>query len=151
MNLKKRDLNKISKPKAEKKKKSVKHIFVIQKHFAKNLHFDFRLQIGNVLKSWVIPKGPSKSTKDKRLAILVEDHPLSYANFEGEIPVGQYGAGIVEIWDRGYFENFSKKQSLKKCFENGQIEINLKGKKIKGKYSLINFKEKNWLLIKMVE
>ena len=144
-------LKKASESKGDKKNKIKKNIFVVQKHFSKHLHFDFRLQIGNVLKSWAIPKGPSKSTKDKRLAILVDDHPLSYANFEGEIPKGQYGAGTVEIWDRGYFENFSKKQSLKKSFENGHLEINLIGKKLKGKYSLIHFKENNWLLIKMVE
>ena len=135
-------------------KRSSKNIFVVQKHFAKNLHYDFRLQIGKTLKSWAVPKGPSKATKDKRLAILVEDHPLSYADFEGEIPKGEYGAGKVAIWDRGFYKNCKKdkngkKISLKKSMENGQIEIEVFGKKLKGKYALIHFKEKNWLLIKM--
>jgi bifunctional non-homologous end joining protein LigD len=146
--------DKISSKKSKKVDSKPKKIFVVQKHFARSLHYDFRLQIGKTLKSWAVPKGPSKSTKDKRLAVLVEDHPLSYADFEGTIPKGEYGAGKVEIWDRGYFENRKKDEagreiSLKKSMENGQFEIELFGKKLKGKYALIHFKEKNWLLIKM--
>ena len=95
----------------------------------------------------------SKNPKDKRLAILTEDHPMSYADFEGNIPKGQYGGGKVDIWDKGTFENIKVDKSgkeipMKKCFKNGHIEIFLKGKKLKGKYALINFRDKNWLLIK---
>ena len=140
--------------KSEKKEKKL--LFVVQKHVAKTLHYDFRLQIGKTLKSWAIPKGPSLSTKDKRLAILTENHPLSYAQFEGEIPKGQYGAGKVLLWDKGNYKNIKKDKegkilSMKSCFEKGQIEVELKGKKLKGPYALIHFKEKNWLLIKMKE
>jgi bifunctional non-homologous end joining protein LigD len=151
---KKRDFLKTPEPKKNKKAKSEKLIFVVQKHRAKRLHYDFRLEMGGVLKSWAVPKGPSKSPSDKRLAILTEDHPLSYADFEGTIPQGQYGAGSVEIWDSGEYENIKVDESgklipLLKCFKSGQIEINLKGKKLNGNYALVNFKDKNWLLIKM--
>ena len=127
------------------------NIFVIQKHYSKKLHYDFRLEISGVLKSWAIPKGIPSRIGEKKLAISVEDHELSYANFEGIIPEGNYGAGKVEIYDKGVYENL-KKESMKKCFEKGDIKIILNGEKIKGSYSLIkvNFKEKNsWLLIKI--
>ena len=133
-----------------------KPIFVIQKHHASTLHYDFRLQIGNILKSWVIPKGPSLNPKNKRLAILTEDHHLDFADFEGEIPAGQYGAGKMILWDRGTYENITiengKPISIEKAFENGEISISLQGKKLKGNFSLILMKKqnepKNWLLIK---
>ncbi len=133
-----------------------KPIFVIQKHHASTLHYDFRLQIGNILKSWVIPKGPSLNPKNKRLAILTEDHELDFADFEGEIPAGQYGAGKVIVWDRGTYENITVKNgehlSIEKAFENGEISISLQGEKLQGKFSLILMKKqdetKNWLLIK---
>ena len=131
-------------------------IFVIQKHQASTLHYDFRLEIGNILKSWVIPKGPSLNPKDKRLAILTNDHQLSFANFEGKIPEGKYGAGGIIVWDKGNYHNISKKNGktipIEKAFENGEITVSLEGKKIKGIFSLILFKNqnnpKNWLLIK---
>ncbi len=131
-------------------------IFTIQKHASSTLHYDFRLQIGDTLKSWVIPKGPSLNPKNKRLAILTEDHELDFADFEGEIPTGQYGAGKIIVWDKGSYKNISIKNgdkiSMKEAFENGEITIYLKGEKLKGTFSLIlmkNQKEpKNWLLIK---
>ncbi|MCF7852223.1 MAG: hypothetical protein K9M07_03165 [Simkaniaceae bacterium] len=147
---KKRNLKKTPEPagSAKKKQKSKKAIFVIQKHHASHLHYDFRLEVNGVLKSWAVPKIPPRSTKIKRLAILTEDHPLSYAKFEGIIPEGQYGAGKVEIWDKGQYENL-KNQTMRGSFRKGHIEIFLHGEKLHGPYALIHFKEKNWLLIKM--
>ena len=132
-------------------------IFVIQKHHSSTLHYDFRLQIGDVLKSWIIPKGPSVNPKDKHLAILTEDHELSFATFEGEIPIGKYGAGKIIVWDRGSYENTTtehgKHISIEKAFKNGKITICLKGEKLKGNFSLVLLKNqdkpKNWLLIKL--
>ncbi len=131
-----------------------KPIFVIQKHDASTLHYDFRLEINGVLTSWAIPKGPSLSPKNKRLAIMTEDHPLSYANFEGVIPSGEYGAGPVLIWDRGTYKNIKQKNGktipMKKCLEEGHIEIELQGKKLQGSFAIVKFRgKKNWLLIKM--
>jgi DNA ligase D-like protein (predicted 3'-phosphoesterase) len=133
-----------------------KPLFVIQKHHASTLHYDFRLQVGNILKSWVIPKGPSLDPKNKRLAILTEDHHLDFADFEGEIPAGQYGAGKVIVWDRGSYENITTKNgkpiSMDEAFEMGEIIISLQGEKLKGKFTLVLMKKqdepKNWLLIK---
>lgn len=129
-------------------------IFVIQKHNARNLHFDFRLEINGVLKSWAVPKGPSTDPSEKRLAMPTEDHPMEYADFEGVIPEGQYGAGTVMVWDKGTFENLKSKDgknvSLEQFYKDGKIEIFLKGKKIHGGYALIKMKNrKGWLLIKM--
>ena len=129
---------------------------MIQKHHASTLHYDFRLQVGNILKSWVIPKGPSLDPKNKRLAILTEDHHLDFADFEGEIPAGQYGAGKVIVWDRGSYENITTKNgkpiSMDEAFEMGEIIISLQGEKLKGKFTLVLMKKqdepKNWLLIK---
>ena len=122
-------------------------IFVVQKHYASHLHYDFRLEIGNVLKSWAVPKTPPADAGVKRLAVQTEDHPLSYADFEGTIAEGLYGAGEVEIWDKGTFE-------LEKQEEN-EIVFELAGKKLKGTYVLIKLKpggkykgENNWLLFK---
>jgi DNA ligase D-like protein (predicted 3'-phosphoesterase) len=149
---KKRDFSKTKEPEAR-KNSTKKNIFVVQKHDASNLHYDFRLEIDNVLKSWAIPKGPSLNPKDKRLAIETEDHPIDYAGFEGRIPEGQYGAGTVMVWDKGSFENSSKKDdkeiSLKDAYKKGHITFILKGKKLKGEFSLIKTKRNNqWLLIK---
>lgn len=121
-----------------------KPIFVIQKHDASTLHYDFRLEIDGVLKSWAVPKEPPAKAGIKRLAIQTEDHPLEYADFEGEIPEGHYGAGKVEIWDNGTFE-------LKK-FEEKEIICTLEGEKLQGDYVLIKTKfgkdGKGWLLFK---
>ncbi|NGX52173.1 MAG: hypothetical protein KR126chlam5_00468 [Candidatus Anoxychlamydiales bacterium] len=144
-----------TKAKAKTKKSSKKNSFVIQEHFSKRKHFDFRIQISSSLRSWAVPKGVPKNTKDKRLAILTENHPLEYAKFEGVIPKGEYGAGRVKIYDSGTFENIKKDKEgkivpISKCFKNGQIEIFLHGKKINAAFALVRFKDdKTWLLIKM--
>lgn len=119
-------------------------VFVVHEHHARRLHFDLRLEMGKVLKSWAVPKGPSMSPKDKRLAVMVEDHPLDYASFEGTIPEGTYGAGTVVIWDDGTFE--LEGGSLR----NGKLDIAFYGKKLKGVFALAKMsgKEKEWLLIK---
>ncbi|HLO81308.1 MAG TPA: DNA polymerase ligase N-terminal domain-containing protein, partial [Chitinophagaceae bacterium] len=129
--------------------------FVVQRHKASRLHYDFRLEIGGVLVSWAVPKGPSMNTSDKRLAVHVEDHPVDYIDFEGEIPKGNYGAGTVEVWDHGTFIPVDGKQNPiteKKAEANiakGELKFILNGKKLKGGFVLVQLKdEKNWLLIK---
>lgn len=130
--------------------------FVVQRHKARRLHYDLRLELGGVLKSWAIPKGPSMDPNDKRLAIMVEDHPLEYADFHGRIPEGNYGAGVMDIWDRGVYrpvkENGDPEESLEKQLERGSLKIVLLGEKLKGEFALVKLKnseEKNeWLLIK---
>lgn len=119
-------------------------IFVVHEHHAKNLHFDLRLEMEGVLKSFAIPKGPSLNPQDKRLAIMVDDHPISYANFEGIIPAGFYGAGYVVIWDNGVYE--LKKGSI----EDGLLELDFKGNILKGMFILkkIQNSENNWLFFK---
>lgn len=134
-------------------KKSKKPIFVIQKHEASHLHYDLRLQIGDVLVSWAVPKGPSTDPGVKRLAVMTEDHPLDYANFEGIIPEG-YGAGNVMVWDIGTYENIND-TSMEQSLKEGRIEVVLKGKKLGGGYALIATKlgklpgKKNWLFFKL--
>lgn len=136
---------------------STKPIFVIQKHDASRLHYDFRLEVDGTLKSWVIPKGPSTDPSQKRLAIPTDDHPIEYADFEGIISEDNYGAGTVMIWDRGTYKNIKTKDGeivpMIKCYDDGQIEVELDGKKIKGGYALIKTDkestEESWLLIKM--
>ncbi len=129
-------------------------IFVIQKHDATRLHYDFRIEVDGVLKSWAVPKGPSTDPRQKRLAIMTTDHSLKYAKFEGVIPEGEYGAGIVMVWDKGTYRNIKKTKDgkivpIKKCLKEGQLEIWLNGKKLKGGYSIVRMNDKNWLLIKM--
>ena len=117
-------------------------IFVIHKHHASRLHYDLRLEKDGVLKSWAVPKEPPQEIGIKRLAVQVEDHPLDYADFEGEIAEGSYGAGLVEIWDKGYY--------IPSKFEASEIIFELKGEKLKGTYCLIRLKpdEKNWLFFR---
>lgn len=125
-------------------KSSGKNIYAIQKHHASHLHYDLRLEMKGVLKSWAIPKSPPRTKGLKRLAVEVEDHPLGYEKFEGEIPEGNYGAGKVEIWDRGSFSLIEKKKDL--------IMVDIDGKKLKGEYCLVRTKfqgkEKNWIFFK---
>lgn len=116
--------------------------FVVHEHHATRLHFDFRLEMEGVLRSWAIPKGPSMTPSEKRLAVLVEDHPLEYIDFEGLIPKGEYGGGAVVIWDRGTYELIEQRED--------KISFVLKGEKLKGGFSLarLKAKENDWLLIK---
>ncbi len=142
---KKRNFKKTPEPKGEiKTRESENPIFVIQKHQARHLHYDLRLEMDGVLKSWAVPKEPPAKEGVKRLAVQTEDHPIDYANFEGVIEEGQYGAGTVEIWDKGDFELMER--------TDNKIIFNINGEKLKGAYCLIRFKPKeqpkNWLFFK---
>ena len=139
----KRNFKKTKEPVGKKQKSAKKLHFVVQHHMARKDHFDVRLEWNGVLKSWAVPKGPSYNPKDRRLAVKVEDHPLNYRNFEGTIPKGEYGGGTVMLWDEGYWEPITSKVSFKK-----PIKFLLHGKRLKGHWTLIPFKEENWLLIK---
>ncbi|OGP62719.1 MAG: 3'-phosphoesterase [Deltaproteobacteria bacterium RBG_13_49_15] len=124
--------------------------FVVQEHHARNLHYDFRLEMEGVLKSWAIPKGPSLDPKDKRLAVMVDDHPLDYYDYEGIIPEGEYGAGAVVVWDMGTYR-LIEEENPETALELGKIVMELEGKILKGAFTLVQMKgrgEKNWLLIK---
>lgn len=154
---KKRNFKKTSEPEGEVKKSVSKLVFVVQRHKASRLHYDFRLEMEGVLKSWAVPKGPSLNPKDKRLAMMVEDHPYDYKDFEGTIPEGNYGAGIVEIWDSGSYadiENSTKEKAEKNLLAGlkaGNLKFQLFGKKLKGEFALVKLKSKednSWLLIK---
>jgi len=159
----KRDFRRSPEPKGESGtssqwRKDDNPIFVVQEHGASQRHFDFRLEIDGALKSWAVPKGPSTDPSEKRLAVHVEDHPLDYADFEGVIPEDEYGAGPVIVWDAGPYRNLKKDENgeempMHEAYENGQIEVWLEGRKIRGGYALIHSRmggdEKNWLLIKM--
>jgi bifunctional non-homologous end joining protein LigD len=115
--------------------------FIVQEHHARRLHWDFRLELDGVLKSWAVPKGPPTEPGIRRLAVQVEDHPLSYYGFEGVIPAGEYGAGEVKVWDKGSY--------VLEVREPRKYHFLLKGKKLRGDYRLINFKDKNWLMYKV--
>ena len=133
--------------------RSKRPIFTVQKHQASHLHYDFRLEIGGVLKSWAIPKGPSMDPSVKRLAIEVEDHDLGYAKFEGVIEEGHYGAGPVLVWDTGWFEPTAVSrvsQSLDLMLSAGRVEVQLHGQRLRGGFSLVRMKDRprQWLLIK---
>ncbi len=147
-----RDFKKSPEPKGGKPKPSKRPRFVIQQHKGRAMHYDFRIEIDGVLKSWVVPKGPSLNPRDKRLAIPTDDHPLEYARFEGVIPEGHYGAGPVIVWDRGTYRNLKAKGekplTMKQSLRRGTIEIFLNGKKLKGGFALIKTADR-WLLIKM--
>ncbi len=129
--------------------------FVVQKHDASHLHYDFRLEIDGVLKSWAVPKGPSVNPADKRLAMMVEDHPLEYGSFEGTIPEGNYGAGTVMVWDNGPYEPEGGVPAATQL-ANGEIKFTLHGKKLRGSWVLVNTGKRSkdprrasqWLLIK---
>jgi bifunctional non-homologous end joining protein LigD len=154
----KRDFNKSPEPQGGRPEKD-KLVFVIQKHAASHLHYDFRLEVDGVLKSWAVPKGPSMDPNIKRLAMMVEDHPFDYRNFEGIIPSG-YGAGTVMIWDEGTFEPSDdaagdKKQqykTLRNQIHSGKLKFIMHGKKVKGEFALVKAPARGdnaWLLMKM--
>ena len=154
---KKRDFKNTQEPTSKNSVSVSKLSFVVQRHKASHLHYDLRLEMNGVLKSWAIPKGPSMNPGDKRLAMMVEDHPYYYKDFEGIIPEGNYGAGIVEIWDKGFYsdiENSEKKVSEKKLLaelKTGNLKFSLHGKKLKGEFALVRTKgmgENAWLLLK---
>lgn len=151
----KRNFRKTDEPGPKLEKGHRKPTFVIQEHHARRLHWDFRLEDEGVLKSWAVPKEPTLDPSIKRLAVHVEDHPLAYGKFHGDIPEGQYGAGHVEIWDNGTYENLSRSVSITQGIDRGRIEFELYGKKLKGRFALVHMKgrdrgkQENWLLIKM--
>jgi DNA ligase D-like protein (predicted 3'-phosphoesterase) len=125
--------------------------FVIQKHDASSLHYDFRLEAGGVLKSWAVPKGPSTDPRDKRLAMRTEDHPLEYLEWEGVIPEGEYGAGPVIVWDRGSYRDLGE-QPIEQALARGHAAVWLEGEKVRGGYALTRIgrgKRERWLLVKM--
>ena len=154
---KKRSFKNTPEPTGGKASKNVLH-FVIQKHAASRLHYDFRLEMDGVLKSWAVPKGPSLNPVDKRLAMMVEDHPYDYRTFEGIIPEGNYGAGTVIVWDEGTYnalEPGTKKEQEKvllKQLKSGSLKFSLHGTKLKGEFALVKLKNdakgNAWLLIK---
>lgn len=154
----KRDFSKTQEPKAGRSKDKDHLMFVIQKHDASRLHYDFRLEMDGVLKSWAIPKGPSTDPKVKRLAMMVEDHPFDYRNFEGIIPKGEYGGGTVIVWDEGTYEPIdeiegkkAQEKYLLKQLETGSVKIKLHGEKLEGEFALVKthgMGENGWLLIK---
>jgi len=151
-----RDFRVTPEPRPRVAKSAHRPIFVVQEHHASPLHYDFRLEADGVLKSWAIPKKPTADRAIRRLAVQVEDHPLAYANFSGTIPEGEYGAGTVEIWDRGTYENLLEKKAeprtLTQAIEEGHVETRLRGHKLNGRFALVRMKAEkkktDWLLIK---
>ncbi|MEO6683741.1 MAG: DNA polymerase ligase N-terminal domain-containing protein [Ginsengibacter sp.] len=155
----KRNFKETSEPEGKVNQSVSKLIFVVQRHKASRLHYDFRLELDGVLKSWAVPKGPSLNPSDKRLAMMVEDHPYDYKDFKGVIPEGNYGAGIVEIWDEGTYSDIDNsdfeeaQKNVKKGLNAGDLKVQLYGKKLKGEFVLVKLKkqdkdENSWLLIK---
>ena len=148
-----RDFGATPEPSGGKPKKAKLPIFVIQKHHASHLHYDFRLEMEGVLKSWSVPKGPSYDPTVKRLAMMTEDHPYDYAKFEGIIPAGNYGAGNVIIWDNGTWEFIEPGDDPVKALQQGKLTFRLYGKKMFGEWALVKIKGRSpkgneWLLIK---
>jgi bifunctional non-homologous end joining protein LigD len=147
----KRDFTRTREPEGAKAKSGKKLSYVIQKHAARRLHYDFRLEWKGALMSWAVPKGPSENPNDKRLAVHVEDHPVKYGNFEGTIPKGEYGGGTVMLWDRGWWEPHENPDIAMK---KGKLGFTLHGKRLKGNWALVRLRARskkdkdNWLLIK---
>lgn len=153
----KRDFDKTKEPSGRSGRSAGARRFVVQKHDASSLHYDFRLEVDGVLVSWAVPKGPSTDPREKRLAIQTEDHPLDYIGFEGVIPEGEYGAGTVLVWDMGTYKNLQahkgrNSQSMRRALDAGLVEVELDGEKLKGGYALKRTQggsKPRWLLIKM--
>jgi bifunctional non-homologous end joining protein LigD len=150
----KRDFSKTAEPRATTVAPSARLRFVIQKHAARRLHYDLRLEWDGVFKSWAVTRGPSLDPADKRLAVQVEDHPLDYGDFEGTIPQGQYGGGTVQLWDRGFWTPEGGK-SPEEALKHGELKFTLDGVRLHGSWVLVRLKQDryqskrtNWLLIK---
>jgi len=143
---KKRKFSKTPEPGPTKKRTKTGRIFVIQKHRATQLHYDFRLEADGVLKSWAVPKGPSLDPSVKRLAMQVEDHPVDYAKFEGVIPEGEYGGGTVMVWDYGTYDPDT--EDVSGALRKGELKFTLDGQKLKGSWVLVRTRDRQWLLIK---
>jgi DNA ligase D-like protein (predicted 3'-phosphoesterase) len=147
----KRDFARTPEPKGERRKSGARLSYLIQKHAARALHYDFRLEWNGRLLSWAVPKGPSENPNDKRLAVHVEDHPLEYGKFEGTIPKGEYGGGTVMLWDRGTWEPHD---DVDDALKQGKLAFDLQGKRLRGRWALIRLRGRgkddkdNWLLIK---
>jgi bifunctional non-homologous end joining protein LigD len=147
----KRDFTRTAEPEGKSAKSGKKLSYVIQKHAARRLHYDFRLEWNGTLMSWAIPKGPSENPNDKRLAVHVEDHPIAYGGFEGTIPKGEYGGGTVMLWDRGWWQPHGDPDEE---MEKGKLGFELHGERLKGNWALVRLRARskrdkdNWLLIK---
>ncbi|GAA0639596.1 DNA polymerase ligase N-terminal domain-containing protein [Streptomyces thermocarboxydovorans] len=155
----KRDFTRTAEPRGRAAAAGPEPRFVVQIHDARRMHFDFRLQVGDVLRSWAVPKGPPADPKDKRLAVPTEDHPLEYEEFEGVVPHGEYGGGTVIVWDRGTYEPLSHDRrgrpvGFAESLERGHARFRLKGSKLRGEYALTRFRggdgsgEEAWLLVR---
>jgi bifunctional non-homologous end joining protein LigD len=148
----KRDLTRSLEPPGEAAEGGGNPIYVVQKHAASTLHYDLRLESGGVLKSWAVPKGPSMDPAVKRLAVPTEDHPMAYAEFEGVIPEGHYGAGTVIVWDRGTFTNLKEDKGFAESLEEGHATFRLDGVKLRGGFALLRTGgggKPRWLFFKM--
>ena len=152
-----RDFTRTPEPAGDRRHAQHDSIFVVHRHEARSEHFDFRLEVAGVLKSWAVPKGPSLDPREKRLAIRVEDHPLEYADFEGVIPEGQYGAGPVIVWDTGPYRNRTRHDGaevpLEQALDHGHLVVELFGHKLRGAYALTRIGQdrrgrERWLLVK---
>ena len=144
---KKRKFDKTPEPGPKKKRTRTGRMFVVQKHRATQLHYDFRLEADGVLKSWAVPKGPSLDPSVKRLAMEVEDHPVDYAKFEGVIPEGEYGGGTVMVWDYGTYEP-EEDTNVSAALRQGELKFTLDGQKLKGSWVLVRTRGRQWLLLK---
>jgi DNA ligase D-like protein (predicted 3'-phosphoesterase) len=150
----KRRFDRTTEPRGGRARRATKSRFVVQRHAATTLHYDFRLEVGGVLKSWAVPKGLPTKPGDKRLAVETEDHPVEYIDFEGTIPAGEYGAGKVVVWDHGTYRALSrddgKRVNVRNALSDGQLEFELEGKKAHGSYLLkrMGTTGRKWLLIR---
>jgi len=144
---KKRRFDKTPEPGPEKKRTKTGRLFVVQKHRATQLHYDFRLEVDGVLRSWAMPKGLSLDPSVRRLAMQVEDHPVDYGKFEGVIPEGEYGGGTVMVWDYGTYEA-ENSDNVADALRKGELKFSLNGKKLKGSWVLVRTRERQWLLMK---